>query len=455
MEVDEAYSVLTRVSLSEDGATAKRLKVHNLVEPLKRVILQENSVSNKRSRTAEYLKEHINDCVSVDELDALYQSCEDIKSAFEHLFFDRKQVLQYQENAKLAMSSQLWLEAKQLCTTCLNAYGFDCRTVALLCECLINLKSSQEVVEYFHKLKQQLSTREERVLYPLLCQALLRTGKHLDVLLKIGNDHAIKAKANKLQTILQSSVITTDLVKQGLEISPECVELQQRFDLLHSFPTSSEFRSLQPITAKDFGLLLFDRMDFCQAAIFIPVSLEERELITKLQRVKANPPNGPELVEFETRHLHPAVFAARPHFHSNWLMWRATLATNRAAAVDLLRSAVRADPTNEQARVALEMALEKQRQAAAAAAAPLRPPAKQTVAAAAPPPTKQTLYEVLDVPQTCSLVDIRKAYKQLALRFHPDKNPDGNVQFDRISRAHEVLSNREQRQVYNITLYKI
>lgn len=35
---------------------------------------------------------------------------------------------------------------------------------------------------------------------------------------------------------------------------------------------------------------------------------------------------------------------------------------------------------------------------------------------------KTDLYDILDLNKSCSAEDIKKSYKKLALRFHPDKN---------------------------------
>ena len=62
------------------------------------------------------------------------------------------------------------------------------------------------------------------------------------------------------------------------------------------------------------------------------------------------------------------------------------------------------------------------------------------------------LYEVLGVKRDASAQEIKKAYRKLARRYHPDVNP-GNKQaeerFKEISQAHDVLSDQEKRKVYD------
>ena len=53
------------------------------------------------------------------------------------------------------------------------------------------------------------------------------------------------------------------------------------------------------------------------------------------------------------------------------------------------------------------------------------------------------LYEVLGVSKDASDDEIRKSYRKLAVKFHPDKNPDNKEateKFKKISDAYEVLS---------------
>ncbi|KAH8322097.1 hypothetical protein KR059_002717, partial [Drosophila kikkawai] len=84
-----------------------------------------------------------------------------------------------------------------------------------------------------------------------------------------------------------------------------------------------------------------------------------------------------------------------------------------------------------------------------------------------------SLYEILGLPKTATGDDIKKTYRKLALKYHPDKNPDNvdaadkvmscysinshktllkvqfHLQFKEVNRAHSILSDQTKRNIYD------
>jgi len=65
---------------------------------------------------------------------------------------------------------------------------------------------------------------------------------------------------------------------------------------------------------------------------------------------------------------------------------------------------------------------------------------------------KRDYYEVLGVKKNASADDIKRAYRRMAMKYHPDKNPDdktAEAKFKECAEAYEVLSDTEKRQRYD------
>ena len=65
---------------------------------------------------------------------------------------------------------------------------------------------------------------------------------------------------------------------------------------------------------------------------------------------------------------------------------------------------------------------------------------------------KQDYYEILGVPKTAEEREIKKAYKRLAMKFHPDRNQgdkEAEAKFKEIKEAYEVLTDAQKRAAYD------
>ncbi len=70
--------------------------------------------------------------------------------------------------------------------------------------------------------------------------------------------------------------------------------------------------------------------------------------------------------------------------------------------------------------------------------------------------TLKDYYSILHIPSSASMEEVKKAFRKLALLYHPDKNPDtrfANAKFAEIQEAYAVLGDRKKRTEYNDSRY--
>ncbi|NDU91190.1 MAG: DnaJ domain-containing protein, partial [Ferrovum sp.] len=66
--------------------------------------------------------------------------------------------------------------------------------------------------------------------------------------------------------------------------------------------------------------------------------------------------------------------------------------------------------------------------------------------------SKRDYYEVLGVNRDASEEDIKKSYRKLAMKYHPDRNPDNakaEAQFKEAKEAYEILSDADKRAAFD------
>ena len=68
-----------------------------------------------------------------------------------------------------------------------------------------------------------------------------------------------------------------------------------------------------------------------------------------------------------------------------------------------------------------------------------------------------TYYEILGVKQDADFDEIKSKYRKLAMKYHPDRNPDNKEaeeRFKQVSEAYEILGDAEKRKNYDEKLVK-
>ncbi len=63
---------------------------------------------------------------------------------------------------------------------------------------------------------------------------------------------------------------------------------------------------------------------------------------------------------------------------------------------------------------------------------------------------RKDYYKILGVHESATAVEIKKTYRNLAFRYHPDKNPDSQELMKEINEAYAVLSNPDKRREYDL-----
>ena len=65
---------------------------------------------------------------------------------------------------------------------------------------------------------------------------------------------------------------------------------------------------------------------------------------------------------------------------------------------------------------------------------------------------KRDYYEVLGVERSASAEEVKRSYRKLAVKFHPDKNPDdphAEEKFKELGEAYDVLMDADKRAAYD------
>ena len=66
----------------------------------------------------------------------------------------------------------------------------------------------------------------------------------------------------------------------------------------------------------------------------------------------------------------------------------------------------------------------------------------------------ENFYDILEVPETASIDEIKKSYRRLSMLYHPDKNrnnPEATAKFQKISEAYETIGDPEKKNQYDMS----
>ncbi|GHU46971.1 hypothetical protein FACS1894218_0420 [Bacilli bacterium] len=65
--------------------------------------------------------------------------------------------------------------------------------------------------------------------------------------------------------------------------------------------------------------------------------------------------------------------------------------------------------------------------------------------------TKRDYYEILGIPKSATPDEIKRAFRRLAMQYHPDRNKasDAEAKFKEVNEAYEVLSDTSKRSTYD------
>ena len=66
---------------------------------------------------------------------------------------------------------------------------------------------------------------------------------------------------------------------------------------------------------------------------------------------------------------------------------------------------------------------------------------------------RRDYYEILGVTREATADEIKRSYRKLALKYHPDRNPDDSEseeKFKEAAEAYSILIDQEKRSIYNL-----